>query len=440
MTSKADLADVSAERALLASMLADPRCCDAYACPPDAWTQPAHEAVALSMRALLDAGLRVTEATVVSHLRQRGSLDAAGGPDAVYALSTGGAMLVDVAVTHSRVVYLAGLRRKREHLRRALVAVEAEDGTAAAMHAAAALEDEAARTADSFTLAEAVEGAYLRAVSTTTRGLVPTGIDAVDAAITGLGPGDLGIVGADTNVGKSSLALTMGERLGAQGMLLGYVSVEDPRHLVEDRLLSRFSRVSGQRIRSRDLSADDHDRIANAVAMTRSAGPDAGFVTSCMPGASDADVVREMARLVRVCRCAAVYVDYAQAIACSTRAENVRAEVRLVASRIKSAAARLGVPVWLASQLTVERGETKEPGKHDLRDSRDLAHLAELVIVLWRKEEEDSAMIYGKVAKGKSGGNGVRFAFTRGAGGSLKECEVPTEAEAPQGRRERWSR
>jgi replicative DNA helicase len=437
VTLKADLADLSAERALLASMLADPRCCDAYACPPDAWTRPAHEAVAIAMRELLDAGLRVTEATVVSHLRQRGSLETVGGPDAIYALSTGGALMVDVAVTHERVTHLAGLRRKREHLRRALAAVECEDATAAAMHAAAALEDEAVRAADSFSLAEAVEGAYMRAVSTTTRGLIPTGIGAVDAAITGLGPGDLGIVGADTNVGKSSLALTMGERLGASGMLLGYISTEDPRHLIEDRLLSRFSRVSGQRIRSRSLDADDHVRIAGAVAATRAAGSDAGFVTSCMPGATDADVVREMARLVRVRHCDAVFVDYAQAITCSTKAENVRAEVRLVASRIKSAAARLGVPVWLASQLTVERGESREPGKHDLRDSRDLAHLAELVLVLWRKEEADSAVVYGKIAKGKAGGNGVRFAFSRGAGGSLRECEVPDEAEAPRSSR-RW--
>ena len=88
----------------------------------------------------------------------------------------------------------------------------------------------------------------------------------------------------------------------------------------------------------------------------------------------------------------------------------------------------VGVPVWLASQLTVERGEGKEPGKHDLRDSRDLAHLAELVIVLWRKEEQDSAVVYGRIVKGKTGGNGVQFQFKRGAGGSLKEVDAVEES------------
>ena len=157
-------------------------------------------------------------------------------------------------------------------------------------------------------------------------------------------------------------------------LLLGYISVEDPRHLIEDRLLSRFARVSGNAIRSKQLSYEDHERIAQAVSKTREAGPTAGFITSCIPGATDSDVVREMARLVRVMHCDAIFVDYAQAITCSTRTENTRLEVRTIASRIKAAASRLGVPVWLASQLTVERGEGKEPGKHDLRDSRDLAH------------------------------------------------------------------
>ena len=258
-----------------------------------------------------------------------------------------------------------------------------------------------------------------------------------DGSVKGVATGDLGIIGADTNVGKSSLALTMGEKLGAVKLMLGYISVEDPRHLIEDRLLSRFARVSGNAIRSKQLSYEDHERIAHAVATTRQAGPTAGFITSCIPGATDSDVVREMARLVRVMHCDAIFVDYAQAITCSTKTENTRLEVRTIASRIKAAASRLGIPVWLASQLTVERGEGKEPGKHDLRDSRDLAHLAELVIVLWRKEEQDSATVYGRIVKGKAGGNGVQFSFARGAGGSLKEIDPVGESTLYADRRGR---
>lgn len=438
MTSKAEpLCDISAERALLAAMLADARVADAYGCPSDAWTVPLHEAVASAVRSLLDASLRVSEATVVSHLRQRQQLDALGGPDVVYALSTGGALLVDVAVVHARVLALAGLRRKERHLLDALAAVRTENVAGAAVHCAAALEDDAASSVESFSLAEGVERAYLRATSTDQIGLVPTGIRAVDEAIAGLGPGDLAIVGADTNVGKSSLALTMGEKLGAQKLLLGYISIEDPRQLIEDRLLSRFSRVSGHAIRAKQLSYEDHERIAHAVATTRQAGPTAGFITSCIPGATDSDVVREMARLVRVMHCDVVFVDYAQAITCSTKTENTRLEVRTIASRIKAAASRLGIPVWLASQLTVERGEGKEPGKHDLRDSRDLAHLAELVIVLWRKEEQDSAVVHGRIVKGKTGGNGVTFQFKRGAGGSLKEIDAVEDSTLYTDRRGR---
>jgi len=46
----------------------------------------------------------------------------------------------------------------------------------------------------------------------------------------------------------------------------------------------------------------------------------------------------------------------------------------------------------------------------------------------------------GKIGKSKAEGKGARFAFTRGPGGSLIECDVPEEYSAGGYRAERGAR
>jgi hypothetical protein len=92
------------------------------------------------------------------------------------------------------------------------------------------------------------------------------------------------------------------------------------------------------------------------------------------------------------------------------------------------------------SQLTTEAGqELTEPSMGDLRDCKDLEMIADTVMMLWRREKTSDAVVYGKVDKSKAEGLGTRFAFERGAGGSLIECDVPDTysvgAYKPKGRR-----
>jgi len=422
------LSDAEAEKALLAAMLADPRCIDAHLCPPDAWSTPAHEAIADAMRDVLTARLRVSEASIIAHLRRVGRLDVSGGEVGVYELATGGALLVNVPTLHERVMALATLRRRREHARLAMSALEREDGEAATVHLAAALEAHSADRVDRFTQLEAIESATIRVMTpTATEGLIPTGIEALDCAITGIGPGELMIVGAATNVGKSSLLLDIALRQAALGYRPGYISVEDPRRVIEDRILAREARVPGSMIRSKEAATDPDmiGRMGRAIDARRAMPERSGIVVSYIPGATDADVTREVARMVRSEGCDVVMLDYVGAVECSTRTDNARGAVTTVGQRFKSAIGRLGVPGIAASQITMEKNANREPTKYDLRDSQDLANMSDLVIVLWRTEERDDAIVSAKVAKGKNGSNGLRMAFSRSYGGMMVDCEVP---------------
>lgn len=428
------LTNLEAERALLCCYLATPSLLDSHPVPDDGWTHPAHTLIAAAQRWLYDAGVPARAQHVTARLKATDRLEVCGGEMAVYEIDAGGSGLTAEADDlHATVCTSATLRRQREHLHRAVIANERGDSAAASLHCAAALETNSGGAKSSaFTLSQSILSSYARAVSTEESALVPSCIDSVDAAVSGIGPGDLAIVAADTNVGKSSFGLTLGRKLAGRRINLGYISLEDSRETVDDRNLSTFSGVPSTAIRARNLSPEQHDRVASAAeAAHRNSGRGHGTVSVCLPGGTESDVIREMSVLVRSKGCRVLFVDYVGAIECSTPTDNQRLATRTIASRIKSAGARLGVPVWLASQITVERGSGKrvEPSKHDLRDSRDLAHIAELVIVLWREEEEDDAIVRGRIVKGKTGGNGVRMAFRRGFGGAMEECDADTPGD-----------
>lgn len=426
---KTPLADADLEREMLGYMFTEPKSLDSYPMPQSAWTSLAHELVADAMRWVYDSGARVTSDSVVSRLTQQERIASVGGAMAVYEVALAYTFARTAEEMHTRLIGYASMRSQREHLRLALAAVEREDAAEAAMHAGASLERSAMQHGgEVFTLSDALLGGYKRATDPRPSMLIPTGIEAIDRAITGLGAGHFGIIAADTNVGKSSFALLMAERLARQKISLGYVSLEDGRDIIEDRLLARFSGVPGSVLRAKSMSMSQHEDILRvAEASSRNSGQGHGIVVSCLPGGTEADAIREMACLVRTRGVKVGMIDYIGAIDSSKPSENARTDTKWIASKIKHAYGRLGIPGWAASQITVDRGAGKksEPTKHDLRDCRDLAHIAELVVVLWRDEEEDDAMVYGKIVKGKYGGNGVRMQFKRGPGGSLIECDMP---------------
>lgn len=243
---------------------------------------------------------------------------------------------------------------------------------------------------------------------------VRTGVKFIDMQVGHISAGDLVVIGADTGVGKTScmvsMAMVQAERLGQK---CGFISCEDSKDSLGAKFLSYHSGLEMRALR--DGSAMRSTATVEA-AMRKAAGIGISFAFPV--GGDDIDVTKAMSALVRKHKCECLFVDYVQTINASGAAENRREDVRRIASRIKGHAARLEVPVVLASQLRRRTDrQDRRPSKHDLKETGDLENMAELIVLLWN--EGDPNRVEACIDKSKWGGGGV-FGFRR-RGGMLEE-------------------
>jgi replicative DNA helicase len=431
------LVDVQAEREMLCVMLSHATVLDSHPLPSDAWTTIAHEIVAASIRWLYDSGVRPTADSVVAHLTQTSRLAAVGGAMVVHEIEASGLGLpAEADRLYARLVALASLRRQQAHLMRALAAIERQDAAEATSECAAALASDDSQRAATFTMAEAALGSYARLTGPDepSRRPVPTCIEAVDRDLVGSGRGDVVLVVARTNVGKTSFAMSTARRLMERGIRAGIISMEDPRHLLEDRIMSTESGVASRALRARDLSASQYDRVTEVAGVMHTLTPAQGYVMACMPGATEADVIRTASKMARVDGCQLIVLDYVQAVRCSTRVSDIREGLLTIGARFKAAMARLDTVGMLMSQVTTDADtEGRPPKLSHVRDCKVLESQCDTGIVLW--EEGDYVM--GRVEKSKAEGKGARFAMQRGPGGSLVECDAPEQQGGAYQRRGR---
>lgn len=219
------------------------------------------------------------------------------------------------------------------------------------------------------------------------------------------------ILGADTNVGKSSIALEMLVHAAQRNVTGAYISREDPKVLIGRRFLSMLSGVSAKRIRRRELEDADWSKLSHAATTLQHIAPK--LLVSQRRGGTELDACAAMTRAAQR-GAKLVVVDYVQAIELSGRVQDRRNEVAKVAARIGAHADRLGVALVLLSQLTIPPGGAgKEPEKHWLKETRDLANMTDVLLLAWREQEDEFAPIRLKVAKGKDGGLTKRWTMQR---------------------------
>ena len=106
-------------------------------------------------------------------------------------------------------------------------------------------------------------------------------------------------------------------------------------------------------------------------------------------------------------------VDYLQ-LARSRNLENRVNEVSEISQGLKNIARELKVPVLALSQLSraVEQRGTKRPVLADLRDSGSIEQDADVVMFLWREDDDNPENVFLDIAKHRNGPLGqIRFFF-----------------------------
>lgn len=250
---------------------------------------------------------------------------------------------------------------------------------------------------------------------------IPTGLPTLDAITTGLNRSNLIIVGARPGMGKTSFALNLARNVALkQNRKVAFFNLEMSKEEMVNRLLSAEARVSGKKLRTGLLSADEWTRIADAAGVLCK-------IPLYLDDTAAITVPEIKARLMREGDVSFVVIDYLGLMKSAEKAENRVQEVSKITRDLKVMAKELDIPVMACAQLSrgpeKQAGGNHRPGLSDLRDSGSIEQDADQVLFLYREEyykgeqKDPSAVETGTseiiVAKNRHGDLGkVKMAFS----------------------------
>jgi len=215
---------------------------------------------------------------------------------------------------------------------------------------------------------------------------VPTGFVDLDRMTSGLQPGDLVIIAGRPSMGKSALALNIGEHvaLGAK-MPVAVFSMEMGASQLALRMIGSVGRLDQHKLRTGRLAAEDWDRLSAALGRLS----EAPIVIDETPALNAIEVRSRSRRLMRTYgKLGLVIVDYLQLMQATTAGENRATEISEISRAMKSLAKELNVPVVALSQLnrSLEQRPNKRPVMSDLRESGAIEQDADVILFIYRDE------------------------------------------------------
>lgn len=230
---------------------------------------------------------------------------------------------------------------------------------------------------------------------------VATGFADLDDALAGMQKSNLLILAARPGVGKTSLALNIAEYVSVKNKRpLGFFSLEMSREELVDRLLVAQADIDAWKLKTGKLSEDDFTKLSNAMGELA----EAPLYIDDTPALSILEMRTKARRLQVEHGLDFIIVDYLQ-LARSRNLENRVQEVSEISQGLKNLAREMKVPVLAVSQLSraVETRGGKKPQLSDLRDSGSIEQDADVVMFLWREDEENSENMMLDIAKHRNG-------------------------------------
>ncbi|QYU67436.1 replicative DNA helicase [Leptolyngbya sp. 15MV] len=225
---------------------------------------------------------------------------------------------------------------------------------------------------------------------------LPTGFHDLDKLLSGLQPGEMIVLAARPSMGKTALALNLAEQVARGGrtpeeaprgspVAVGVFSLEMSKASLVQRLLSAFSQVDSQRIRTGQLSAQERATIRTCAE---------GLIETPVhiddtPGLAVLQLRSRARRMVAQHGVGCIIIDYLQLLSApGAGRESRQVEVSAISRGIKALARELNVPVVVLSQLNraSEQREGNRPRMSDLRESGSIEQDADVVLLLHRED------------------------------------------------------
>jgi replicative DNA helicase len=256
---------------------------------------------------------------------------------------------------------------------------------------------------------------------------VPTGFIDLDRMLSGLQKSDLIILAARPGLGKTSLALNVGQHAASKHRkVVGLFSLEMSSHQLVNRMLCAEARVDSHRVRSGSLNSEEWGSLAKASSSLSKAR----IYIDDTPGISIVEIRSKARRLKVEQGLDLLIVDYLQLMSGVSgggriRYENRQQEISAISRSLKGLAKELDVPLLAISQLSrapeQRKGESQgRPQLSDLRESGSIEQDADVVLFIYRpslyrsdeesmQEEGVAEIIIGKHRNGPTGS--VHLAF-----------------------------
>lgn len=230
---------------------------------------------------------------------------------------------------------------------------------------------------------------------------VATGFKDLDDTLAGLQDSNLIILAARPALGKTSLALNIAQHVAVEEkMPVGFFSLEMSKEELVDRLLVAQADIDAWKLKTGRLSEEDFTKLSEAMGVLA----ETPLYVDDTPAISVLEM-RTKARRLQVERgLRLLVVDYIQLVR-GRGLENRVQEVTEISQGLKNLARELRIPLLAVSQLSraVTRRGKGIPQLADLRESGALEQDADVVMFLYREEDEELENITLNIAKHRNG-------------------------------------
>lgn len=238
------------------------------------------------------------------------------------------------------------------------------------------------------------------------RNVCPTGfkrLDAKDILQGGLGRGELGVVTANTGVGKSHFLVALGASALQAGKNVLHYTFELTEYSVGLRYDSNLCHIPSNEIQ--DNKEDVLKRYEDAE-MGRL------IIKEYPTGSASVVTVRNHIEKLAMknFKPSIIMIDYADVMRSTRAYDSLRHELKLIYEELRNLAMEMNIPIWTASQANRDSSKSDIVGLENMSEAYGKAMVADVVLSLSRKPMEKSTnegRIF--VAKNRAGRDGLVF-------------------------------
>ena len=238
------------------------------------------------------------------------------------------------------------------------------------------------------------------------RQVCPTGIrrlDDRDIFQGGLGRGEIGVITANTGVGKSHFLVQLGANAMRAGKNVVHYTFELTEHAVGIRYDSNLCHIP---------SNDVQDRKKDVLEKYEDLELGRLIIKEYPTGSASVVTIRNHIEklLLKGFVPSVIIIDYADIMRSTRNYDSLRHELKLIYEELRNLAMDMSVPIWTASQANRDSANSDIVGLENMSEAYGKAMVADVVISVSRKAMEKSTgsgRLF--IAKNRAGKDGLVF-------------------------------